>query len=183
MTGTQRRHEQFPESADLAHWHPAAVPAVEVADDADPTSVRCPDRECYAFDAFMETRVSPQLAIAGEVIALPQKVDVKLTENRREAIDVMKFLPNTAAQNLQLITEWLFARGNLRDKQSLRMHLLALDDDFAGGRVENRHFLRSWEHRADATSSASPVLATMPRTPFSVMSTQLGRFASSYETS
>src|SRR5215472_9709888 len=112
MTGTQRRHEQFPESADLAHWHPAAVPAVEVADDADPTSVRCPDRECYAFDAFMETRVSPQLAIAGE-----------LTENRREAIDVVKFLPNTAAQNLQLITEWLFARGNLRDKQSLRMHL------------------------------------------------------------
>ena len=51
--GAQPRHEQFPDAAGnvLAHRVAAAVPVVEVADDADAGGIGRPDGEVHAVDA------------------------------------------------------------------------------------------------------------------------------------
>ena len=74
------------------HRHAPAVPVVEIADHADPARVRRPDREGDPLDAFMHDRMRAELAIAGEVVALDQQMDVEFAEHRRKAVDVVEFV-------------------------------------------------------------------------------------------
>ena len=87
MARAQPGHENLPEPAGMAppHRHAPAVPAVEIADQADPPRVRRPDRERDALDALMHDRVRAELLIAGEVVALDQQMQVEFAEHRRES--------------------------------------------------------------------------------------------------
>src|SRR3954469_10882775 len=79
LAGAQSGHENLPEAAaeDLAHRHAPAVPAVELADHADPPSIGSPDREGDALHPFVPDCMCAELLIAGEVIALDQQMNVE----------------------------------------------------------------------------------------------------------
>ena len=120
MTGAQARDEQFPEPADISHRHPPAVPAVEVADDADPARIRRPHREGDALDTLMHQRMRSELAVAREVVALGKQMDVDLAEHRRKRIDVIEFVLRAAARHPQPIAERLLAVGEWSRQRNRR---------------------------------------------------------------
>src|SRR5712675_1711471 len=92
MAGAQPGHEDLPEPAGmtLAHRHAAAVPGVEIADQADPPRIWRPDREGDALDAVMHDRVRAELLVAGEMVAFDEQMDIELAEHRRKPVDVVE---------------------------------------------------------------------------------------------
>ena len=84
MPRAQPGHENLPQTAGVTppHRHAPAVPVVEVADEADPSRVRRPDRERDALDALMHDRVRAELLIAGEMVALDEQMQVEFAEHR-----------------------------------------------------------------------------------------------------
>src|SRR5437764_14911116 len=107
MPWAQPRHEKLPEPAGmaLAHRHAAAVPGIEIADEADPLRVRRPDRERDPFDAVMQHRVRPKLLIAREMVALDEQVDVEFSEHRRKTGDGIQVVPMPAAPSPRTVPE------------------------------------------------------------------------------
>src|SRR5690348_15123589 len=92
MPGAQSGDEELPEPAGMQppHRHAAAVPAVEIADDADPPRIRCPYGKGDALDAVMHDRMRPELLVAGEVVALDEEMDVEFAQHRWEAVDILE---------------------------------------------------------------------------------------------
>src|SRR5438067_11980458 len=107
MPGAQARHENLPEPAGmpLTHRHAAAIPCVEIADDADPLRVGRPDRKRNAFHSVMQHRVRAELLITREMIALDEQMHVEFAENGRETVDVVEFMPMTATPDPQPVAE------------------------------------------------------------------------------
>ena len=89
--------EDLPDArcAHRAHRHQAAVPAIEVADDAHAARVRRPHREAHARDPLVRPRVCTEHVIETLVRALRDQVQVDLAERRREPIRVVE-LPGVA---------------------------------------------------------------------------------------
>ena len=85
VAGARARHEDFPEAV-AAHPHgvAAAVPVVEVADDADAPRVRREHREGDAGDALEHHRVRAELVVELEVRAFAQQIEVELRQDRRK---------------------------------------------------------------------------------------------------
>ena len=48
---------------------PAAVPEIEIANDAHAPRVRCPDHEGNALDTFQLDRMCTELVVEGQVVA------------------------------------------------------------------------------------------------------------------
>ena len=67
----------------------AAVPAVEVADDADPDRVRRPDGEMHAGDAADLQRMRAELLVDAGVVALAEQVHVEVGEDPPEAVGIL----------------------------------------------------------------------------------------------
>src|SRR5215469_1178924 len=151
MTGTQAWYENLPESAGmpLAHRHTAAIPSIEIANDADSPRVGRPDRKRNAFGTVMQHGMRAEFLIACEMIALDEQVHVQITEHRRETVDVVEFPPMTAAPDPQPVAERGFALRHAGDKKTGGMDTLALRGDFAGCRVDNGHALRVRQHCAN----------------------------------
>ena len=149
MPWAQPRHEKLPEPAGmaLAHRHAAAVPGIEIADQADPLRVRRPDRERDPFDAVMQHRVRPKLLIAREMVALDEQVDVEISEHRRKTVDVVEVVPMPAAPHPQTVAERRVAVRHAGDKEPGGVDALALGDDLAGRRVDDCHPFRIGQHR------------------------------------
>ena len=82
--------EDFPDAAaeQLAHRVHAAVPAVEIADDADPPGVGRPDGEGAAAHAADLLEVRAELVVEAVVIALGEEVQVEFAQDRPEGIRV-----------------------------------------------------------------------------------------------
>jgi hypothetical protein len=55
----------------------APVPGIEVPDDTDPPSVRCPDGEGDAVDPFHLDRVRAELLIDALVASLREEIGIK----------------------------------------------------------------------------------------------------------
>ncbi len=73
----------------LAHDVAAAVPPIEVADDAAALRVRRPDREAHAGDTVDLAGVRAQLLVEPPVAPLGEQVDVDLAQERREAVGIV----------------------------------------------------------------------------------------------
>src|SRR5512135_629868 len=100
------------------HRHAPPVPPVEVADDADPTRVGRPHGKRHALDPVVDDRVRTELAIAGEMVAFDQEMDVELPEHRREPIDILELVPMPATPaDPQPIAERLGSLAQLGDEQ------------------------------------------------------------------
>ena len=90
VAGTRAGHEDFP-VAGAAHLHDmaAAVPSIEVADDADALRIRCPYDKSNAGNAFHIHRMCTELVVQLQVIALAEQIEVELRQDRRNAMDLI----------------------------------------------------------------------------------------------
>ena len=91
IAGAQIGNEQFPDAAAAAHphrMHPA-IPAIEVADDADPFGVGRPGRKQHAGDAVGFVRVRAQETVGVPVLAFAEQVQVEIGHLRREAVGIV----------------------------------------------------------------------------------------------
>ena len=68
---------------------PPSVPFVEVANNADALSVRCPHRETDAGDPVDYHRMCAQLFIEAQVSALGDQVHVDLAQDRGKPVGVV----------------------------------------------------------------------------------------------
>src|SRR3954453_23516145 len=153
VTGAQARDEQFPKPTDISHRDPPAVPSVEVANNADTARVRRPHREGDALDAFMHHRVPSKLAVAPQVVALGEQMNVDHAKHRRKRIDVIEFVLGAPARHTQPIAERLLAIGNCRDKEPVAVDLSSLGHNFASRRFDHRTILYAGQHRSDGYST------------------------------
>src|ERR1700730_10933224 len=96
-----------------------------------------------------------ELAVAREMVAFGEEIGVQFTENRRKAIDVVELLFDRTSRYPQAIAEGLLAIGNVGDEETVRMDPYAFGGDFARRRIDDGHFLRRRQHRADANSTGS----------------------------
>ena len=83
--------EQFPEAAGdmLPHRVPAAVPAIEVADDAHARGVRRPDGKIDAVDAVDRPQVGAQAVVALPVPPFVEQVHVVLGQQVRKGVRIV----------------------------------------------------------------------------------------------
>src|ERR1700751_5650018 len=153
MTGAQAGDEQLPEPGDISHRHPPAVPPVEVANDADPVSVRRPYREGDAFDTLMNQRMRSKLAVARQVVALGQQMNIDLAEHGRKRIDVVEFVLGATACDAQPIAKRLVAVGYCCDKETVAGDLDSLGRNLASRRFDHRHILHAGQDRSDGYST------------------------------
>src|SRR6185437_10747627 len=79
-----------PAVAAHAHGMAAAIPQIEVADDADAARIRRPDDEGDAVDAFHLYRMGAELVVELQVIAFAEQIEVEVGQYRREAIGILE---------------------------------------------------------------------------------------------
>ena len=91
--GADAGDEDFPDAAfdAFAHGVGAAVPAVEISDDADPLGVGCPDGEGGAGDVADGAGVGAEDIVEGVVGAFGEVVDILFPEDVPERIGVGLF--------------------------------------------------------------------------------------------
>src|SRR5262249_9779859 len=149
--GAQTGDKKLPEPGPLPppHRHSASVPIVEIADDAGPLRIGRPHRKGDPLDALVNDPMGAEFAIAGEMVALAQQVQIELAEHRLEAVDIVELALYTAARDAQPIAERLLPVGQHRDKEAALVNTAAEPGDGPGRRVDDLHFLRSRQHRAD----------------------------------
>ncbi len=152
MTGAQARDEQLPEPADISHRHPPAVPSVEVANDAYPVRVRRPYREGDTLDTLMCQRMCSKLAVAREVVALGEQMNVDLAQHWRKRIDVVEFVLGATACDAQPIAKRLLAVGNCCDKETGAVDLDSLGRNLASRGFDYGYILCARQHRSDGYS-------------------------------
>ena len=81
--------KHFPDSAaQFTHRVYPAIPAVEVADDADPLGIRCPDGKGTSLDAIDVRQVGAELFVDAVMIALREEMNVEFTQDRPEGIRI-----------------------------------------------------------------------------------------------
>ena len=91
VAGRGAGHEDFPVAvAAHAHGVAAAVPEIEIADDADAPRVRCPDHEGDAADAVHLHRMRAELVVERQMIAFAEQIEIEIGEHRRKAIGVLQ---------------------------------------------------------------------------------------------
>ena len=80
-------NEDLPDSrgAAIAHGMPAAVPVIEIADDADSLRIRCPDGEVHAAKALVRSNMGTEPLIIAVVRPFAEQVQVEIGEDRPEA--------------------------------------------------------------------------------------------------
>src|SRR6266851_6615290 len=100
-----------------------------------------------------------ELTVAREMVAFGEEVGVEFTENRGKTIDVVELVFERTSRCAQAIAEGLLAIGNGGDEETVRMDLYAFGGNFARCRIDDGHFLRPRQHRADANSTGSWVHA------------------------
>src|SRR3954471_8755970 len=84
------------------------------------------------------------------MVALHEEIDIELTENWRETVNIVEFVLDTTARYLQPIAESLLAIGDGRNKEAIPMDTDSLGRDFTCRRIDDRHFFRRRQNRPDA---------------------------------
>ncbi|MDF3008278.1 MAG: hypothetical protein K0R86_2145 [Enterobacter kobei] len=92
-----------------AHWVAAAIPVVELSHHRDATSVWCPDGEFGAGNAIHGVGVRTQRFVRAQMGAFGQQPDIKILNQRAEAIRVIDQVFLTVPDDGKLIAEGIFA--------------------------------------------------------------------------
>ena len=88
----ERGDENLPDAGGaVAHGMDAAVPAVEIADDADAQRVGRPDGEMHAGDSGNFAEMRAELVVILEMSAFAEEVKIVIGENGRESEGVVGF--------------------------------------------------------------------------------------------
>src|SRR5882724_4711991 len=161
MTGPQPWHKEFPKTARLSasHRHPPTIPGVEVAEHADPARIGRPQGEGHALDPLVNEQMGAQFLVARKMVSLGKQVNVELTEDRRETVDIVELVLNPAARCAQSIAERLPSIGDCGDEEAIAMNPNTLGDDLPRRRLDDRHLLRPGQHRPHADPTIDAVHA------------------------
>ncbi len=91
VAGQGARNEDFPVAgATHAHGMPAAIPEIEVADDADPPRVGGMDSEADAGHAIDGHTMGAELLVEIEVSTFAEQMQIEIRQDRRKAIGVVE---------------------------------------------------------------------------------------------
>ena len=110
-----------------SHRMDAAVPAVEIPDDADPLGVRGPDGEARSRDALHLSRMRAQLFVASEMSPLRQEMNVEIAEKRRKAIRVIYLVAVVSIDDLEPVGKALSILADFAGEETGRMNARDLD--------------------------------------------------------
>src|SRR6516162_1916287 len=148
MTGPQPGDEEFPEPAcfPAPHRHAPAVPGVEVANNADPARIGCPQCKGNPLDALVDDGMCAELLITCKMVALDEEVDVELAENGGETVDVVEFALDCATRYAQQVAKRLPPIGDGGHEQAIRVDPDTLGGNIACGGLDNCHLLRRGQH-------------------------------------
>jgi hypothetical protein len=88
------RHEQFPDAGRTtkAHGIDAAIPAIEIADQADATSVGSPDGKMNAGDAVNGLYMRAKLFVGVVMATLAHEVEIEFGKKKGERVGVVIFM-------------------------------------------------------------------------------------------
>ncbi len=108
----ESRDEELPDAAGdvLLHGMTAAIPSIEVADDADAGGVGGPDGEVDAIDTVHVAQLRAESAVASPVSALSEQIQIVVAQQRRKGIRIVnRHLVPSMVGNAQHI--WLAPLG------------------------------------------------------------------------
>ena len=127
---TDAGNEDFPDSAadEFAHDVHAAIPVVEVSNDANALCIRCPHAEGRASHTVNRRQMRSEFVVEIPVVAFRVEVDIRVAEDASVGIWVMHF-PRCAvmAFELQRVGELLHAFGQHRFKKSRLVDFRSLE--------------------------------------------------------
>ena len=129
-----------------AHGQAPPIPGVEVADHTDAARIGCPQCKRDTLGTLVDDLVRAEFLIARKMVALGEEVNVEFAENWRETIDVVELGLDGAMPYAQPIAEWLLPIGAGRSKETVAMNPHTFGRDFAGSKINDRHFLRLRQH-------------------------------------
>ena len=204
------RDEQLPDArgAERAHRVDAAVPIVEVADDADRPRRRSPDREGRPGDAVDLAHVRAEPLVQLLVTAFGRKVQVDLAESRQERIRVVELdRRSVRVGHLEAVAERQRPLRQAALEHARGMHPLQLDaavalrlhrhllgagaegphDDMVACLVRPEHVVGSrmipFDQQVEVDGSHGCASSSRRRTPLTGIETQSGLCSSSYPSS
>src|SRR6266446_485805 len=103
--------------------------------------------------------MSAKLLVARKMVPFDEQMDVELTEDRRETVDIVEFVLNAAARYAQPIAERLPSIGDCGDEEAIAMNPNTLGHDLPRRRLDDRHLLRRGQHRPHADPTIDAVHA------------------------
>src|SRR5438105_6391777 len=102
IAGAGLWYENFPETvAAHAHGMAAAIPRIEIANDANAAGVRDKHREGHAGHAVQRHWVRTELVVERKVIAIAEQMEVEIGQDGRKAVGILELdqpLPEARAQ-------------------------------------------------------------------------------------
>src|SRR5882762_3599900 len=101
--------------------------------------------------------MSAQPLVAGEMVPFDEEMNVELTENRREPVDIVEFVLNAAVRRAQPIAERLPSIGDRGHEEAIAMNPNTLSRDLTGSRLDDRHLLRRGQHCPHADPAITAV--------------------------
>src|SRR5438105_421522 len=106
--------------------------------------------------------MSTELLVAGKMVPFDEEMNVELTENRRETVDVFEFVLDAAARYTQPIAERLASIGDCGYEEAISMNPHTLGGNIARSRLDDRHLLRRGQHCPHADPAIDAVHAEKP---------------------
>src|SRR6266446_9425371 len=103
--------------------------------------------------------MSAQPLVAGEMVPCDEEMNVELTENRREPVDIVEFVLNAAVRRAQPIAERLPSIGDRGHEEAIAMNPNTLGDNLPRRRLDDRHLLRRGQHCPHADPAIDAVHA------------------------
>src|SRR6266446_5415359 len=103
--------------------------------------------------------MSAKLLVARKMVPFDEQMDVELTEDRRETVDIVEFVLNAAARYAQPIAERLLSLSDRGHEEPIPMNPDALGGNITGSRLDDRHLLRRGQHCPHADRAIDAVHA------------------------
>src|SRR5438105_6473149 len=103
--------------------------------------------------------MSTELLVAGKMVPFDEEMNVELTENRRETVDVFEFVLDAAARYAQPIAERLPSIGDRGYEEAISMNPHTFGGDITRSRLDDRHLLRRRQHCPHADPAINAVHA------------------------
>ncbi len=127
----------------------AAVPLIEVADDADPSRIRRPHGKGDAVDAIDAPRMRAEPLEDTAVAALGHEVDVHVAEDLRKAVGVFRLPHRRSGGEAKPVGERRLTVGDEAGEEAGFVKRLKGGNDLAAHRIEGRDGLCAWPKDAD----------------------------------
>ncbi len=158
--------EQFPDPApeQSPHRIDPAIPAVEVADDADALRVRRPDREVNALRAAKVAQVRAEFFVELQMVSLGKQMQVHLAHDEPVAVGIMNERARSIpAAEMNAIIRVSLHPGERGLEKSLGAEAIRGEALFFSLRQNDAHFLRVGPEDAHDEIVADPVRPEDPK--------------------